>query len=444
MSVIRREINNKFWFALVSTIVIGASFIFEWINVSFLDFADGFSPITLYGNLDSLSGLYDSKVIRIFVITFLVLAAVSIFLLIISFTVYKFNAGAVLAYAGFGSSIGTHVIFIGFVLFLNSSVFNAYIVKYTLFPFIGLVVSVAAIILFIERPTVITGRDTSSRYDFESLLEYQPKKKSVWDVLRPIFGYPILLGVFAYIVNEMLFTGTNYFENMKMVWVIDSVTPAMGGPGQSFHLPQVAAFTFARADEPGFFSVAWMLIPTIIMPFIILLAGAVSSAIVCWICKIKQIKGIILFYGFCMLAVLVYLFANPDNYSGFNYMFMDLGFFNRIFALFTPLALGTLFFTAACSLVRMDSDDLIGYWVAIPIGYMLVTLVSAGVQNNLIGLKGFISDEGLFGYHFPWFRFILAGIGVSIIAMLPSALLSYIATEITDKVRSSMRRRRPI
>jgi serine/threonine protein kinase len=266
------------------------------------------------------------------------------------------------------------------------------------------------------------------------------KTKSRSYILERGVGYPLITAVFAAVVFMFFFSGLSLLSNLQMTWVIDQRMPFTGGPGQSFHLPQYAARALTSAGEPGFFQIAGGLISSIYLPFVVLLAGAVLSAIICWLCKIKQRKIIVMAYGFSIMALLLYLFFNPNNFTGVNHIYRDLGFFNRMFSIFTPLAIGTLVFTIIYSISGMERDNLPKYFIGISAGYMLITLISAGIQNNIIGLQTRMNFDGavqtvrMTGYHFPWLRFIIVGAVIAAIAMLPSLLCSYIASKISDGI----------
>jgi hypothetical protein len=148
-----RSIGKHFWFALVSTLVIGVLFLCDWISISFLGFEGGFSPYELYLNLDTMSELFNTDGISRFLQVFLILAVISYVFAVLSLIMYTNKIGRLFAYIGFGISSAVHLGFIALVIYTNAFIMQAWIINYAPVPFmpvplISTLISLVVIIFF--------------------------------------------------------------------------------------------------------------------------------------------------------------------------------------------------------------------------------------------------------------------------------------------------------
>lgn len=155
-----RKINIKFWISLVCAAAAAAMFSFNWVKVTFMDFSDSFSPVKLHGSIDVIGEIFNANGISLFLRLFLLLSALSVILLVVSMFMYTHKHGVRLSYAGFGSLCAIFFIFICFIIYINYCILQAWIIKFTVFPFAGMAVTIVAMIFFTERSALGKGTDS--------------------------------------------------------------------------------------------------------------------------------------------------------------------------------------------------------------------------------------------------------------------------------------------
>ena len=151
----------KFCLSVVCIMIIFGFYHFYWAKVSFAGTTYSLKPISLFSNPNAMSDMIKIDGALLFVRLFLCISTISFVTLIISTIFYLRNPAMFLSYIGFGASFFAYLLFLVFVTYVNLTTFQAnYIVKLTIFPIVGFIISTGAFFLLVDRPSNLVGKNT--------------------------------------------------------------------------------------------------------------------------------------------------------------------------------------------------------------------------------------------------------------------------------------------